>query len=353
LLPFALSPKRIRGCSRNDLNRQQTPLIPGSAYRKSFCGSDIQLQPHYQFSPAELLRLIFLTVSYCLFYIHFLEFLQHSRADSSATWQFRSSQRESNQHNMSNFITNLFPSSAASKNENAVSIAPPPLQTRSSQTEGFERPNTPTRNNFITPVSTPHGSPSKRQQPPGAHDLPTAFENAMKIAPPVFGSPTKSNRGTPLSPGKNNALAVDDSYFANSSGNVDDSIIHKSATPGSPLRKQGKENTPPSSRQGIESSQNQAALSRQELYQSRDLQPQTSRKYNTQRGLTAEELEILNKPNVKRLANVTQLCKDYLFFVIYLLISRRFPRLLLRPSQLCWCTTKSSLPLQIRIPRPS
>lgn len=188
-------------------------------------------------------------------------------------------------------------------------VPPPPLHTRSSQNEPFsERPNTPNRNSFITPVSTPQGSPSKKQNPPGANDLPIAFENSLKITPTTFGSPTKPGRqqtGTPLSPGKSNAMAVEDSYFANSSGNVDDSIIHKSAiSPGSPLRKQGKENTPPTSR-GQDIVQNQAAISRQELYQTKE----PTRKYNTQRGLTPEELEILHKPNVKRLANVTQLCK--------------------------------------------
>jgi len=136
----------------------------------------------------------------------------------------------------------------------------------------------------------------------------------MKLAPSTFGSPSKIGRpqtGTPLSPGKSNPMAVDDSYFGTAGGNVDDSIIHKSAvSPGSPLRKQGQENTPPTSRGGIESiAQNHAALSRQELYQQRDNTPTTTRKYNTQRGLTAEELEILHKPNVKRLANVTQLCE--------------------------------------------
>jgi cell cycle protein kinase DBF2 len=212
---------------------------------------------------------------------------------------------------MSSFITNLFPSTQGNRGDSNQSTAPPPLLTRSSQNESFnERPKTPTRSNFITPVSTPQGSPSKKQLPPGANDLPIAFES-MKIATPNFGSPSKNTRGTPLSPGKSNALAVDDSYFGNASANVDDSVLHKSAvTPGSPLRKQGKENTPPSSRQGAEpASQNQAALSRQELYQSREQQPQNTRKYNTQRGLTPEELEILHKPNVKRLANVTQLCK--------------------------------------------
>lgn len=218
---------------------------------------------------------------------------------------------------MSSFITNLFPSSAASKNENTMPAPPPPLHTRSSQNEAYnERPNTPTRNNnFTTPISTPQGSPSKKTHPPGANDLPIAFDTAMKLGTTTLGSPTKGSRGTPLSPGKSNTLAVDDSYFGNASGNVDDSVIHKSAvSPGSPLRKQGKENTPPTSRHGNEhAAQNQAAISRQELYQPRELQPpaNSSRRYNTQRGLTPEELEILHKPNVKRLANVTQLCKPH------------------------------------------
>jgi cell cycle protein kinase DBF2 len=231
---------------------------------------------------------------------------------------------------MSSFITNLFPSSQGVKHDGIMPGPLPPLHTRTSQNESFgERPNTPNRNSFITPVSTPQGSPSKKQNPPGANDLPIAFENAMKITPPTFGSPNKSGRGAPLSPGKSNSLAVDDSYFGNSSGNIDDSIIHKSAAPSSPLRKQGKENTPPSSRQGIESvTQNQAAISRQELYQPRE-QPPTSKKYNTQRGLTAEELEILHKPNVKRLANVTQLCKSSKASVIFIAnIFCRLPRLL-------------------------
>lgn len=206
---------------------------------------------------------------------------------------------------MSSFITNLFPSTQAGRHDNILPVPPPPLHTRASQND---RPSTPIRNNFITPISTPQGSPSKNRNPPGATDLPVAFENAMKITPAGFGSPTKSARsqaGTPLSPGKGNTLAIDDGYFGGNATNNDESTIFKSAvTPGSPLRRQGKENTP-----ALEpAAQNQAAISRQELYQSRDA-PSTMRKYNTQRGLTTEELEILNKPNVKRLANVTQLCK--------------------------------------------
>jgi cell cycle protein kinase DBF2 len=210
---------------------------------------------------------------------------------------------------MSNFISNLFPSSQGGKHDGITDIPPPPpLQSRHSN----DRPNTPIRNNnnnFTTPSQTPQGSPSKKTLPPGANDLPIAFENAMKLTSSTFGSPTKIGRpqiGTPLSPTKGNALA-DDSYFStSSSGNVDESIYKSGVSPGSPLRKEGQENTPPTSR-GQDAAPNQAAISRQELYQPRE--QQTTKKYNTQRGLTSEELEILNKPNVKRLANVTQLCK--------------------------------------------
>lgn len=217
---------------------------------------------------------------------------------------------------MSNFMANLFQSSSSpSKHDNILPVpAPPALHSRSSQNEAF-RPQTPVRNNFITPVSTPQGSPSKNKNPPGAIDLPSAFDHAMKLATPAFGSPTKIGRlqptGTPLSPGKSNALVNDDSYFGNSTSMADDSVLYKSALPGSPLKKQGKENTPPTSRAGLEGPQTPATAARQEGYLPRDQSQATIRKYNTQRGLTNEELEILQKPNVKRLANVTQLCKKH------------------------------------------
>ncbi|KAH8811495.1 serine/threonine protein kinase-like protein [Xylogone sp. PMI_703] len=210
---------------------------------------------------------------------------------------------------MSSFISNLFPSSQGAKNDSILPVPPPPLTTRMD-----ERPGTPTRNSFVTPISTPQGSPSKKQNPPGANDLPYAFESALKLGSIAPGSPTRG--GAPLSPSKANALAADDSNFGNSSSGIDDSIIHKSSVlSGSPLRKQqGKENTPPGSRQGETMSQNPAALARQEPYQSREQPQWTSRRFNTHRGLTAEELEILQKPNVKRLANVTQLYfLDYYF----------------------------------------
>lgn len=241
------------------------------------------------------------------------------RQSLTATTLRASSRLQSQLLSMASFMANLFPSSRDSKQENVQPLQPLQLLTRSSQIDSFnDPPSTPSRNSFITPVQTPQGSPSKSRNPPGANDLPISFENSMKLTAINFGSPMKNSRqntvGTPLSPSKSNTMAIDDSYFGGVSVNADDSIIHKSAIPpGSPLRKQGKENTPPSTRSAVEmgASQNQAAVSRQEIYQSRDqLLPNVS-KYNTQRGLTAEELEILQKPNVKRLANVTQLCKHF------------------------------------------
>ena len=38
------------------------------------------------------------------------------------------------------------------------------------------------------------------------------------------------------------------------------------------------------------------------------------RSINALRGLSLDEIEIINKPNVKRLATVTQLCRNPLIF---------------------------------------
>lgn len=206
-------------------------------------------------------------------------------------------------------MASIFSSPRAENKDNSSNM--PQLQTRNSNSDPFsERPSTPSRNSFISPVSTPQGSPSKKQNPPGAHDLPAIFDNVLRLTPggSTFGSPTKTNVGqtSALSPGRNNATGIEDGYFGNA---VNDPVQPKSAiSPGSPLRKHGKENTPPSSRPAFEvPQQTAAALSRQDIYQPRE---QTVRRYNTQRGLTPEELEILQKPNVKRLANVTQLCRS-------------------------------------------
>ncbi|KJZ75761.1 hypothetical protein HIM_04918 [Hirsutella minnesotensis 3608] len=192
------------------------------------------------------------------------------------------------------------------------------------------RPSTPMArgdNNFINPPSTPQGSPSKKTFPPGAHDLPAAFESAMVLNSPTADASFRLSRPqsviSPLSPGKNNSQPLDETCL-----NVDDSIIHKAASSGSPLKKRGQENTPPASRLlGTDSphQHNHAALSRQQLYEPRE-RPVTpaAKKFNTARGLTAEEREILNKPNVKRLVNVTQLYfLDYYFDLLTYVGSRQ------------------------------
>lgn len=181
------------------------------------------------------------------------------------------------------------------------------------------RPCTPVKsggakNNFINPPSTPQGSPSKKIAPPGAHDLPAAFDTSLTLSDSTADAPLRLSRPqsvvTPLSPGRNNPQPLDETSL-----NVDDSIIHKTTSTGSPLRKRGQENTPPPSRLwGTDSphQHNHAALSRQQLYEPRE-RPSTPapKKFNTSRGLTAEEREILNKPNVKRMVNVTQLCRQH------------------------------------------
>lgn len=169
------------------------------------------------------------------------------------------------------------------------------------------RPETPTRNSFINPASTPQGSPSKRTNPPGAHELPESFDNALKLSTPVLERPRLDRPlsviTTPQSSGRGNEF----------SPNVEDSVLHKGATSaGSPLKKShGQENTPPVSRLGGNDSpyqQSHAAISRHELYQPKEKAVTPRNKFNTQRALTPEELEILQRPNVRRLVNVTQLC---------------------------------------------
>lgn len=201
---------------------------------------------------------------------------------------------------MASFMSSFFPGGKATS-ENSSS-----------------RPATPSTksDNFLNPASTPQGSPSKKTNPPGAHDLPSTFDNALNLNPPAIEPPLRLGRPqsvvTPLSPGKNKAQPLDES-----SANVDESVVHKTR-PASPNKKQGQENTPPTSRLAAVDSPHQhshAAVSRQQLYEQRD-RPTTpaTKRFNTHRGLTAEEREILQKPNVKRLVNVTQLCRHSLSY---------------------------------------
>ncbi|KAF2135773.1 uncharacterized protein K452DRAFT_238737 [Aplosporella prunicola CBS 121167] len=153
----------------------------------------------------------------------------------------------------------------------------------------YNRPETPSSNPaFLSPQQTPTGSPSKHHAPPGAYDLPNVFDNAMKLMPTV-GTPSRIARPvqhSPASPSPNR------SEFDQ----------------GSPTRRANKENTPPD-RPAVPKESNfvtQAAASRQEPYKPRG-DASVGKTYNLQRGLSPEDVEKLQKPSVKRLANVTQL----------------------------------------------
>ncbi|KAI1472408.1 kinase-like protein [Daldinia caldariorum] len=207
---------------------------------------------------------------------------------------------------MASFLSTMFPSPGPKDIKSPVS----------------DVPGTPTKNSFITPISTPQGSPSKKTLPPGANELPTTFD-ALKLNPVSLDSPVRlgrpQNGASPLSPAKSNIQPADDGYFPTASPTVDNNVVHKAGEPaGTPLKKQGQENTPPS-RIPVRDSvyqHNQAAISRAELYQLREPRSTalSTKRFNTSRGLTPEEMELLKKPNVRRLVNVTQLYfLDYYF----------------------------------------
>lgn len=195
------------------------------------------------------------------------------------------------------------PMSIGGKNHDfTLPIPPPLLHTRSSNSvDGQRTPGTPIRHGddaFISPVQTPQGSPSKSNIPPGAYDLPNVFDNAMKLMP-TQGSNKQAVSKQPLGNSPNK-------------GGFDDGQAWAGA-PGSPTRKTGKENTPPTTQrpqlQQKESSFiNQAAQSRAAPYQ--EPASPTRQKQTIGGGLTPEDVEKLQKASVKRLANVTQLCES-------------------------------------------
>lgn len=212
---------------------------------------------------------------------------------------------------MASFVTNML--SGGGKDNNNASA-----NTNSSRLD-LGRPSTPIRNSFIEPANTPKGSPSKRTAPPGARELPQAFENHLKLnAATTLDSPIKLGRPqsviTPLSPTKLSNAQSFDPFDAESTTNnfVDESIL-QNGPPSSPLKHQGQENTPPTASK-IPISHNHAAQSRQDLYSS-PRAPPPGKKFDTSRGLTDEERAILEKPNVRRLVNVTQLCELLRFFL--------------------------------------
>ncbi|KAK5127700.1 hypothetical protein LTR08_004327 [Meristemomyces frigidus] len=219
-----------------------------------------------------------------------------------------------------------------SRHDFALPIPPPPLHTRFSN-DGHSAPGTPTRDRdavgFMSPAQTPQGSPSKSQLPPGAFDLPDVFANAMKLAP-TQGAPQgklalqATQQGSAASPGRE---AFDPFGAPDAKGG---------AVPGSPLRTQGQENTPPTAPrppqlQQTQSFVNHAAASRQEPYRTRDAHSPTRTQTQTQTqtqptpppavsggALSSEDIAKLTKPAVKRLANVTQLYfLDYYFDLLH------------------------------------
>ena len=128
----------------------------------------------------------------------------------------------------------------------------------------------------------------------------------MKLQPTMPTSPTRNARQqlVETSPQRNSVLVADDWADVPDYG--------QAAMPGSPTRKSNKENTPPGIRAALKKDSNflgHAAQSRQEVYKTREAAE--SRTQYIQRGLSAEDIEKLQKPSVKRLANVTQLCKSY------------------------------------------
>ena len=193
-------------------------------------------------------------------------------------------------------------------NDFKLPTPPPPLHTRSTNDMYDNMPSTPSRLGFTSPSQTPQGSPSKHHLPPGAYDLPNVFDNAMKLLPASTSAGSPSKKGG--SPTRSDIHIAEDSFG-------EFPLEPSDATPGSPTRKSNKENTPPTGgRPGLKKEPSyltQAAASRQEIYKTREAEvPRPG--YQSQRGLTAGELDILQKPAVKRLTGVTQLCKHQLSY---------------------------------------
>lgn len=171
------------------------------------------------------------------------------------------------------------------KDLNMVLPTPPPLLHTRSGNDYYDRPQTPTQamsnqQAFTSPVQTPQGSPSKKQFPPGANDLPNVFDNAMKLAPM---SPTKQQPNSPAK-GQDPFTDPNSSYLPRSE---------------SPTRSSNKENAPTSPTKF--GKDNFAAQSRHDQYHKSERA--------IIKGLTTEELQKTQLPKIKRLANVTQLCR--------------------------------------------
>lgn len=195
-----------------------------------------------------------------------------------------------------------------SKPDFTMPIPPPQIHARS--TNEYPSPSTPTYPGFISPSETPQGSPSKKQLPPGSHELPDVFENALKLNPTQGNANTGASPKTPhspTSPSKGGRTPLSD-HPVNDFRN---SVLHDGKANKQPLNAaRGNENTPPGAPRPAQdpSFANSAAASRHDAYQRKSYQGPTTRSMHL--GLSSEDLEKLQKPSVKRLANVTQLCKS-------------------------------------------
>ena len=194
-------------------------------------------------------------------------------------------------------------------NDTFYPSTPPPLALKSDNTM-FNHQSSSRTSEFISPSHTPHGSPSKHKPPPGAHDLPGIFQNALRIAPPEVEPVSAPNwqQISPTSPTKRDTHRLNDGYEDYAIGPDESEIGTSSANP---TRTSNKENASPGARPILTKDSSfvtHAAASRREPYKTRE-QIESSQKLTNQRGFTKEELEKLQKPSVRRLANVTQLCK--------------------------------------------
>lgn len=186
----------------------------------------------------------------------------------------------------------------------------PPAQIHTRPSDDLDLPTTPTTktsgSGFTSPSETPQGSPSKKHFPPGAHELPNVFDNALKLQA-TAGNPNKPH--TQLSP-TSATKAARSPLTEGSANDLRNSVIQDGQA--SPVRHQAsrlnQENTPPTPGKNPKESPftTAAAASRHEPYRPRDL-AESAR--SVPRSLPPDALEKLQKPSVKRLANVTQLCE--------------------------------------------
>lgn len=195
----------------------------------------------------------------------------------------------------------------------------PPLLPLQARTENVARAGS----SFTSPAHTPQGSPSKHRFPPGAHELPDYLDEALDLgqrleltAPPKGAISTTTTTTTATATIRAVGPTPPSSYQhgADSPRRTDKENVSPAAAAAAAAGAAGAAGRPAFPKEP--SFLNHAAASRQEPYRAtavRDRKdgPGTA-KFAAQpvgRGLSADELDKLQKPSVRRLANVTQLCK--------------------------------------------